>query len=163
MLAYMHASAAPAQVSPAELAQELNRLWMHLMRQGTPRLYAVLDELEISMAHVKALHALAGTRCELSVKDYAEHIGCSLPNASRMAEALLKRGFAERREDPDDRRIRRLRITEAGQDAVRRIDTARLEGLEAYTSGMTPEQRSALHAALVAIPYADTAAPEPAR
>jgi DNA-binding MarR family transcriptional regulator len=159
----MHAPAAPPHVSPAELAQELNRLWMHLMRAGTPRLYAVLDELDLPMAHVKALHALEGARGEVSVKDYAGQIGCSLPNASRMAEALLKRGFAERREDDDDRRIRRLRITEAGRDAVRRIDTARLEGLEAYTSGMTAEQRSALYAALIAIPQPDPDVPEDAR
>jgi DNA-binding MarR family transcriptional regulator len=69
-----------------------------------------------------------------------------------MADALLKRGFAERREDADDRRVRRLRISPAGREAVRRIDAARLEGLEAYTAALTPEQRTGLHAALTAIP-----------
>jgi DNA-binding MarR family transcriptional regulator len=149
----MHAPDAAEHVSAADLAKELNALWMHLMREGTPRIYEALDDLGLSMAHMKALLALDGCAAEVSVKDYAEHAGCSLPNASRMAEALLKRGFAERREDADDRRVRRLRISPAGREAVRRLDAARLEGLEAYTAAMTPEQRTALHAALTAIPH----------
>ena len=153
MLACMHAPDAAEHVSAAELAQELHALWMHLMREGTPRIYEALDDLGLSMVHMKALHALDGCGAEVSVKDFAEHVGCSLPNASRMAEALLQRGFAERREDADDRRVRRLRLSPAGRAAIRRLDAARLEGLEAYTAALTPDQRTALHAALADIPH----------
>jgi DNA-binding MarR family transcriptional regulator len=105
------------------------------------------------MAHIKTLHALADAEGELSVKEAGERLGLSLPGASRVVETLLRRGYLARREDPRDRRVKRVRITSEGLDVVRRIDGARLVGLEAYTSGLTQVQRDALAAALSDLPH----------
>lgn len=124
------------------------RLWSDIMRGSSGRTLTVFEELDLGMSHVKALHSLHYCGCELSVKELSERLGLSLPGASRTVDALLKRGLLERREDPDDRRVRRVGITAAGREAVQRIETARLEGLEAWAAQLTPEQRSRLLDAL---------------
>ena len=50
MLACMQASGASVHVSPAELAEELLGLWHHLMKGGSKALYALLDELDVTLS-----------------------------------------------------------------------------------------------------------------
>jgi DNA-binding MarR family transcriptional regulator len=152
----MQSTDAPAHVSPKALAAELLDLWHHLMRGSSKELYALLSELDLSMAHIKTLHTLHDSPGDLSVKDVAERLGLSLPGASRVVDTLLRRGYLSRREDEHDRRIKRVDITEEGADVVRRIDGARLVGLEAFTRSLTAEQRARLSAALHDLPYRST-------
>lgn len=121
------------------------------MRGNSGRIATVFAELDLGISHVKALHTLQYCGCELSVKEVSERLSLSLPGASRTVDALLKRGLLERREDPDDRRMRRVGLTDAGRDAIARVESARLEGLEAWAAGLTPEQRTRL---LDALPWA---------
>jgi DNA-binding MarR family transcriptional regulator len=123
------------------------------MRGNSACLYALLDELDVSITQMKALHALSDCGCEISVKDLADRLGLSLPGASRTIDALLRRGWLERREDEHDRRMKRVGITDGGRDVVRRIEDARLMGLEQYTASLTPEQRSRLATALADLPH----------
>ena len=149
----MQASDASTQVSSAELAEELLTLWHHLMRGQSKTMFALLDELDLSMSHIKALQVLSDCGCELSVKEVSEELALSLPGASRTVDALLKRGYLERREDEHDRRMKRIAVTQAGRDVARRIVGARLEGLEQFTASLSPEQRSRLMAALADLPH----------
>jgi DNA-binding MarR family transcriptional regulator len=141
------------QVSSKQLAGELLALWHHLMRGSSQHLYAVIAELEISITQMKTLHALTDCAHEISVKQLSDRLGLSLPGASRIVDALLRRGWVERREDPDDRRMKRIGITDAGRQIVDRIETARLVGLEEYAAALTPEQRTRLSSALSDLPH----------
>jgi DNA-binding MarR family transcriptional regulator len=149
----VQATDSPATTSAPELASELLALWHHLMKGQSRTMFALLDELDLSMSHVKALQVLADCGCELSVKAVSEELGLSLPGASRTIDALLRRGYLERREDDQDRRMKRIGITDAGRDVAHRIVGARLEGLETFTSSLTPEQRTRLMAALSDLPH----------
>ncbi len=123
------------------------------MRGSSQHLYALIAELEISITQMKTLHALTDSPREVSVKELSVRLGLSLPSASRIVDALLHRGWLERREDPDDRRIKRVGITAAGRAIVDRIETARLVGLEEYAAALTPEQRTTLSSALSDLPH----------
>jgi DNA-binding MarR family transcriptional regulator len=149
----VQATDASAHTSSHELAEELLALWHHLMKGQSRTMFALLDELDLSMSHIKALQVLADCGCELSVKEVSEGLGLSLPGASRAVDALLRRGYLERREDEQDRRMKRIGITEAGRDVSRRIVGARLEGLEQFTDSLTSEQRTRLMAALADLPH----------
>lgn len=144
----MQASDAPPQATATELAHALSGLWSEILRGSSRPMLQVFEELDLGLSHVKALHALDACGCELSVKELGERLGLSLPGASRTADALLKRGLLERREDADDRRIRRVGITPAGRDAVARIESARLANLESWAQRLSPEQRARLLDAL---------------
>lgn len=141
------------QVSSRKLASELLELWHHLMRGSSDRMYALIAELDISITQMKTLHVLADNGSEVSVKVLADRLGLSLPGASRIVDALLRRGWVERREDPDDRRMKRVRITTEGRTVLDRIEAARLAGLEEYAASLTPEQRTRLSSALSDLPH----------
>jgi DNA-binding MarR family transcriptional regulator len=127
--------------------------WAHLMSASVRPTFELLDQLGLSLSQMKVLHALDTQEGELSIKELGSAVACSMPSASRTAEELRTRGYVERREDPDDRRMKRLRITDAGRDVVRQINNARLAGLEEYTSALTDEQRAGLMAALRTLPH----------
>ena len=149
----MQATDTSTQVDAQELANELLALWHHLMKGQSKTMFALLDELDLTMSHVKALGVLADCGCELSVKEVSEELGLSLPGGSRTIDALLRRGYLERREDDVDRRMKRIGITPAGRDVARRIVEALEPGLEQFTSSLTPEQRTRLMAALSDLPH----------
>jgi DNA-binding MarR family transcriptional regulator len=140
-------------VTSEQLAEELLALWHHLMKGQSKSMFSLLDDLDLSLSHVKALQVLSGCGCELSVKEVSEELGLSLPGASRTVDALLRRGYLERREDEHDRRMKRIGITDAGRDVARRIVEARLEGLETFTASLDQEQRTRLMTALSDLPH----------
>lgn len=142
----MHASVATEHVTAEQLASELLTLWQHLMKEGGPEIYSVLEELDLSLTQVKALHVLE--REEQTVKAIAERLGMSLPGTSRAVDGLVGRGLLDRREDHDDRRCKRVGSTAAGRDALRRVEAARLSGLAAFTQTLPAAQRRRLSGAL---------------
>ena len=123
------------------------------MRGSSDKMYALIAELDLSITQMKTLHVLAEGGCEVSVKELSDRLGLSLPGASRIVDALLRRGWLERQEDPDDRRMKRVGITAEGRKVIGRIETARLAGLEDYAASLTPEQRTRLSSALSDLPH----------
>ena len=73
---------------------------------------------------------------ELTVREGARRrsLRCSLPDASRAVDALVRRGLLDRREDEHDRRVKRLAVTDAGLEALARIDGLRLARLERFAA-----------------------------
>ncbi len=150
----MQASApvSPAVVTPAELAAELLVVWQRLARGWNGAFFALLEELDLSITHVKTLDVLSGCVAELSVKELSERLGLSLASASRTTDALVRRGWLERREDEHDRRVKRVGVTADGREVVARINGVRLESLERFATELDPATRAGLHDALAAIP-----------
>jgi len=72
----------------------------------------------------------------------------SLPAASRMVDDLVRRGLVERKEDPEDRRMKRVRLADTGRSVIRRVSAARLSSLEQFTQNLKPDEREALSHAL---------------
>ena len=140
-------------MSAKELAAELLDLWAHLMRGSSQQMFVVLGELELSMTQMKTLSMLDDCLQEVSVKELSDLLGLSLPATSRTVDGLLRRGFLSRHEDTEDRRIKRVRLTEDGRVVVQRIVTARLQGLEAFASTLSDDQRARLMAALAGLPH----------
>ena len=127
-------------------------LWRQILQGSTRDLYRLLAELELSLTQLKLLHVLVESPTEISVKELGEELGMSLPNASRTVDALLQRGLVERREDEHDRRVKRVGATDKARDVIDRVDTARLQGLEAWAAELSPVQRRTLLDALLLLP-----------
>ena len=157
MLAFMKASSADVEATPEALAGELLDLWRVILKGSTRELYRLLDEIELSLTQLKLLHVLVECEAEVSVKELSERMTISLPSASRTVDALLQRGFVERREDPDDRRMKRVGATQAARELIDKVDTARLHGLEAWAAQLPEDARSALMDALALIPAKEAA------
>ena len=94
------------------------------------------------------LHHLEDASPELTLKQGAELVHVSLPAASRMVDDLVRRGFVDRNEDAEDRRMKRIRLTDDGRSVIRRLNAARLNGLEEFVKTLNAPERSALAEAL---------------
>jgi DNA-binding MarR family transcriptional regulator len=148
----MHASSTSTEATPAALAASMLDLWRQILKGSTRDLYRLLAEVDMSMTQLKLVHVLVEGGTEISVKELAEELGMSLPNASRTVDAMLQRGLVERREDEHDRRVKRVGATDQARKLIDRVDTARLQGLEAWAAELSPVQRQALLDALSLLP-----------
>ena len=111
----------------------------------------VIEETGLSITQCKALlelGGLGGDERAWQVSDLAELFGVSVPSMSRAVDALVKAKLATRVEDPDDRRVRRVKITAKGRDLVAKIVTVRMTGIEAFVSTLSSTQRRKLDAAV---------------
>ena len=68
-----------------------------------------------------------------------------------MQDAVHARRTVSRVEDSEDRRVRRLSITDKGRRLAGEIVAARLADMEAFAASLTPAQRRKLDGALEAM------------
>ena len=106
-------------------------------------------DLELTLHQVKALHVL-GECGELSVGELAERQRTKLPAASVLADNLVHAGFVERSEDPSDRRRVQLRLTDRGEEVVRRPREVG-ELIRGWMEQMDPADVRALASGLTAL------------
>ena len=150
-----HDDALAAAVPPADppahddaLAADLYAFVSFLQKSCNSDLFEAIGAVELSLTQIKLLHYLEDQPRELTLKEAAELVHVSMPAASRMVDDLVRRGFAMRREDEDDRRMKRVCLNDAGRAVVRTLNAARLNRLERFTSSLTPPQRRSLNDAL---------------
>ena len=84
------------------------------------------------------------------VHDVGEHFAITSAAASQLVEKLVQAGLVERAEDPDDRRARRLTLTEKGRSLVTESVEERYRWLRQLVDGLSPQERRALQKSLPA-------------
>jgi DNA-binding MarR family transcriptional regulator len=130
------------------LADDLFALVVYLHKNCNSDLFEAMGALELTMTQIKLLHHLEDAPRALTLKEAAELVLVSLPAASRTVDDLVRRGFVERHEDVEDRRMKRVTPTEAGRAVVRRLNAARLTGLEQFSESLNQAERRELAQAL---------------
>jgi DNA-binding MarR family transcriptional regulator len=138
-------------IDRAALTRDMFALASYLMRTANVGTFNAIAELELSVTQLKALCALDAHGEEPSVKALAESMGVSLPTMSRAVDGLFERGFVLREEDPADRRVKRLRLTDAGRRVPLALNEARLSALQELIDSLGEEQAGALEHALALI------------
>ena len=135
-------------LATAALATDLYALVVYLHKNCNSDLFEAVGALDLSLTQIKLLHHLEEASEPLSLKSAAALVHVSFPAASRLVDDLFRRGFVQRDEDADDRRMKRVQLTEHGRSAIQRLNAARLSGLEQFVEGLTVRERSALDSAL---------------
>jgi DNA-binding MarR family transcriptional regulator len=148
MFASMQASPAATRSERDELTRDMFALASYLMRTANLGTFNTIAELDLSVTQLKALCWLDAHGEEPSVKALAESMGVSLPTMSRAVDGLFERGFLLREEDPVDRRVKRLRMTEDGRRVPLALNEARLSALKDLIGSLGEEQAHALQSAL---------------
>jgi len=139
----------PLTKADRELGYRLGAVMLRCMSADGGTAIRVIDESGLTFIQIKVLMTLVGALDEQpSLKFVAERLGLSLPSASRAVEWLVKRELVARTEDPNDRRQRRLSLTEAGQELADRVMAARMEGLGQFAASLTDTERERLNDAL---------------
>jgi DNA-binding MarR family transcriptional regulator len=76
------------------------------------------DQFHVSMLQIQALRFLDRNPGS-TMSDLAKHFLIELPSATSLANRLVGDGWVRRQEDPDDRRVVKLALTEKGQTMLR--------------------------------------------
>jgi DNA-binding MarR family transcriptional regulator len=106
---------------------------------------------DLALPQIRILCALAANSETVPISDVAHGLDLSLATAGRNIDRLVHEGLVDRQEDPADRRVKRVALTEAGQELMRSQLEARREGLLAFSEHLTLAERQSLHAALTTI------------
>lgn len=83
--------------------------------------------------------------------ELAAQQGVTQPAMTQLVTRLQESGLARRAPDPDDGRVVRVHITDAGRAELARRREVRTERLAVLLDQLPAEERAALHAALPAI------------
>lgn len=105
----------------SRLGKHMKALHRYISSQVMWAMQGQLQDDDLSFSQMSALHQLR-TYAPMSVGGLAERIGLSLPAASHLTDKLVVRGYAQRRENPEDRRAKLLDLSERGQQILEEMD-----------------------------------------
>ncbi len=115
--------------------------WMELFMHRSMHGYIhYAREKNLSMSMIGTLFHL-GHRDHAGVTDLGEHLGVSSAAASQMLEHLVEEGLIKRTEDPDDRRMKKISLTEKGYQVMKDSVSARLGWLEELTESFSDKEK----------------------
>lgn len=145
------AAASAVGAEAQETAARLSALLRHLFLYDRGNQLRLIERCGLSMTQCKALLELGGlgeATQPRQVSDLAETFGVSVPSMSRAVEGLVRARLVTRVEDHDDRRVRRVAITEKGKRVVHTLLVVRQAGMEAFAATLSAAQRRKLDAAI---------------
>ena len=96
-----------------------------------------LAALEISAAQYVVISVLAKSKCVDSVTQLCKDLSYDAGAMTRMIDRLEAKGLISRRRCPDDRRLVKLELTEAGLAALPRLRECSVRVLNHFLQGFT--------------------------
>ncbi len=139
-----------ARTDAARLGQEMKRLHRLISGRVLLNMQDELQDHDLTFTQMTALHQLRA-QAPLTVTTLAERARLSLPATSHLVERLVRRGLAERRENPENRREKLVAPTAQGLDIVTRMDAQFTGAYEAAFHEVRPETIRAATAAIRAL------------
>lgn len=131
-----------------ELSADLYALASHVMRNAHKGAFETIAELDLSFSQIKTLYTIYSCEDELSLKALAESLGMTFATMSRTVDSLVERGFIDRFEDPEDRRMKRITLTDAGAQVPAELNRSRLLGIQDLVETITDQEAESLGGAL---------------
>ena len=122
--------------------------WIEVFMRGSMRHFlCYARESGLSMSQLGALLHLhhAGSS---GVTDIGDHLGVTSAAASQMLDRLVRQGLILRLEDPSDRRVKQVVLTEKGLRVIQEGMRARQQWLVDLAGTMSSPEKEAVTAAL---------------
>lgn len=111
-----------------------------------------LRDQELTMMQVSVLLALdEAEEQQLSMKALERRFGVAQSTVAGIVSRLEQKGFVEARADADDRRVKLVHITRAGEDCCAEAAGRMDEAEEALLRGFSPQERARLNRLLMRI------------
>jgi len=122
--------------------------WLDVsMHQSMQSFFRYAKQNNISVSQVGALfHINARGMC--GVTDISERLSVTSAAASQMIDRLVQLDLLERTEDPNDRRVRRLSLTDQGRIILDESMLARQSWIEEIVNSLNEEEQALVFAAL---------------
>ncbi len=118
-----------------------------LMRKSMIDFFQQAREGGLSMAQVGALASIRHLKM-CGISEFGEEMGVTSAAASQMIDRLVQQGLISRAEDPHDRRIKQVGLTEKGQRLLQSSLQARQRWFEELGAQLSPAELDQVNAAL---------------
>ncbi len=115
--------------------------WMDIsMRHSMRNTIRYARESGLSMSHIGAIfHIHRIGSC--GVTEIGDHLGVTSAAASQLLDRLVQQGLVERSEDPVDRRVKRIELTENGQHLFEEGVRARQSWLDDLARTLSDQEK----------------------
>jgi DNA-binding MarR family transcriptional regulator len=123
------------------LAQNIRQFRRATFRDFLFTILHTFADFDFSMPQVATLFLL-DEEGGLTIKQVAEFLGRSMSVTSRLLDQLVERGLVSRREDEQDRRMKRVAITESGRTFIETLEQRRAETQVAVIESLLPEEQA---------------------
>jgi DNA-binding MarR family transcriptional regulator len=121
--------------------ETLERVMPRLMRRLFFDLTADSPLWDLPLPQLKVLGMLE-RRDNRRMSEIGERLQVALSTVTQVADRLEQRGWVRRVDDPGDRRVVRLALTDAGRRLMGERREARRQRLETLLSSLEPEERA---------------------
>lgn len=117
------------------------RRWIDVsMRHSMRNFIGFARQSGLSMSHLGAMFYLH--RCgSCGVTEIGDHLGVTGGAASQMIDRLVGQGLVLRAVDPEDRRVKRIELTEQGERALREGIRARQSWVDDLASMLSDDEK----------------------
>ncbi len=135
-------------MSQAKQLSEVLHEWAEVFMRRSMREYKrFMDESGLSPGQIHTLMRLHfGGEC--GVSQIGNHLGVTNAAASQLVDRLVQLGLVDRSEDPNDRRVKQLALTDSGQDLIQQAVAARRRWMERLTDSLSAEEQAPISTAL---------------
>ena len=116
------------------------------MRSSMRNFIFYIKERGLSMSQIGALFLIH--RGSSSVSDIAEELGITNAAASQMLERMVQQNLILRSEDPNDRRVKQVMLTDDGRQLVRESIAARQGWLDNLAQALSVCEKEQIGTAL---------------
>lgn len=138
----------PRVTSAEALADDFITVVTHVMKRSSAPMIELTERYDLNFTQLKLLFILGNADAPFQISRLAELAGSSLPACGRAVDGLVRSQLATRTEDPDDRRVKRVELTELGDQAVDLIYQGRVNTLREFLADLSPEQIDHLASAI---------------
>lgn len=125
-----------------DMEESLAQVMMRVRRSVRLALRQAGAQEGLSQNEIEVLLLLYVGRWD-TARDISRPRGLPRSLVSKSVDQLLKRGYIETRQDPQDRRVARLRLLPPAQAAVERLNQAKGVFFSRLCQGITPEEAAA--------------------
>ncbi|HRV28185.1 MAG TPA: MarR family transcriptional regulator [Spirochaetia bacterium] len=129
------------RTSSDELFHELQMWSESTMKLYFSSLASFIKTHNLNFPRMMILFRLAH-KDQCSVSDIGKHMDVSSPAASQLLDKLVEAGYINRTENPDDRRIRNIEITEKGLALVHEIESKLNNSMHEIVQAIPEKDRS---------------------
>jgi MarR family transcriptional regulator, organic hydroperoxide resistance regulator len=124
------------------------REWVEVfMRRSMQNFIQFAKENGLSMSQVSAMFHIK-RKGSSGVSDIGDELGVTSAAASQMLERLVQQGYVLRTEDPIDRRLKQIVLTEKGAQILQSSIQARQKWLDDLVQSLAPAEQEQVTAAL---------------
>lgn len=147
--------------TPEDLHVALEDFFVRLLNLSESEGMDALIELDLSFSQVRTLFCLAHLGEEMPIHAIADRLTLSVAAAGRNVDQLVKLDLVERRESPDDRRVKLISLTPAGQKIAGQHFESKRASIRTFAERLPAHQREDLHKSLTDILAGTTLRPSP--